>query len=158
MKINFVGDIFGSTGFSSHCRQLANATYKLNKETSIEQPGVPQNWESLVTNDEKAMIEGDYRRNVNVMITNPLSWTLKAADKPELTIGFGIHEGSRIPTAYIEAANKVDAIVVPSQHVYDAFKPFTTKPMEIVPHGVDSKIFYPKKLEEISKEIKQFID
>ena len=140
MRLNILSDFFQPTGYACHARNFASALYKINKEISVETQA-PQNWQQLVTPEERIMLENDYKKDVNISITTPPNWPLKSADRPKKHIGFGVFEGDRIPTGFIEPANSADELFVPSKHVYDAFKPFVDKKISIVPEGVDLNVY-----------------
>ena len=140
VKLNLLGDWFSASGFSSHFRQFSSALHRLNKETSVE-TNAPANWEQMVSPEDAEMFKNNYRLETNICISSPPIWLLKKSEHPKKLIGFGVFEGSRIPTGFIKPSNAVDAIFVPSKHVYDAFKPFVDRPIFIVPEGVDMNVF-----------------
>lgn len=169
MKINIIGNLLGTDGYSNHTRQLFNSLYKLNSDIKLDIP-LPQNWVSLVNDAENDAITKPFRiPDVTIMISTPPQWRLALSDGCKKFIGFCVWEGSNIPKYWIEYLidRRVNQIWVPSQHTKDAIlKTFTDygdsvydwsslsvkfvcsledieKKIKIVPHGVDNKLFHP---------------
>ena len=149
--INVIGNIFGTSGYASHTRNLANAINEYMPVKLICQmmPG----WERQVTDKELEMIkrpEGD----TNLIIAMPHQWNLYTTGK--VNIGFLVWEGDKIPKSWIEDLLNpdIDYIFVPSQHTKDAICNTVVdwndkaeevfKKIHIMPHGV-SDIFKPKE-------------
>jgi hypothetical protein len=172
MKINIVGSIFGTSGYDSHCKQLANALYKLNPDIKLDVPLI-QDWARHVNDAELKMINCPNRiPDTTIAIMTPPFWRLAMGDNTKKFIGFCVWEGSSIPQYWLEYLfdDKVDQIWVPSQHTKEAIwytyfdndyrygtyklegkdKEFWDK-IKIVPHGVDLSIF---KLVECKKDNK----
>lgn len=154
-QINITGQIFDSTGYSSHTRNLANALFNL-VPTRLSVPLVP-NWNMQVNDKELEMIKRKPEKGeINLIITNPLYW--------KLNLGLGrnfcylIWEGDRIPKCFIEEClnPKIEYILVPSNHTKNAIlktmeefnsaiQCFLPSKIRIIPHGVDLNLFYPKE-------------
>ena len=157
MKVNIIGSILSTSGYSNHIRQLANALSKVT-DVKLSTQLIP-NWERLVTDSELIMLkkEDNYDR-INIIIDLPFNW-IQYANK-RYNIGFLVFEGDKIPESWIEIIkdNRINQIWTPSTHTYKAIKN-TLKDeqyiiqqimnkVKIVPHGVDFNIFKPQ---EISK-------
>jgi len=72
--INVIGNVFDSSGYSIHCRELTNA---LSKQTEVSlTTGLVPNWERMVTDKELEMIKKQDDGQINLIITNPIFWTM----------------------------------------------------------------------------------
>jgi glycosyltransferase involved in cell wall biosynthesis len=169
MKINLIGNFFGSDGYSSHVRQLANALNNLDDIEVIVTTNKIQNWVRFVNDEELKMLNRDSSKcDINLFIGLPTFWPLyMCEDKP--LIGFLVWEGDRIPAGWIEtlADKRVTQVWVPSNHVKDAILNTISKDykllykraeehnkeleflnkIKVIPHGIDPKLFYPDKKE-----------
>ena len=152
LKINIIGSIFGSSGYDAHTRNLANALHNFANCKIITQ--LPQDWIKHVNDAEMDMISKPERKeDWNIIISMPHMW--------KLFLGHGknacycVWEGDKVPESWIEEFlnPKIDLILVPSQHTYDAIMKtwkyyYDDKAIEdklrIIPHGVDKSIFKPK--------------
>ncbi len=166
MKINIIGSILGTTGYDSHCRQLANAIYELNPDIKLDVP-LPPEWSRHVNDAELNMIQKEPRvPDVTIAIMQPQYWRIALADNCKKFIGFLVWEGDKIPEYWIEYLldERVDQIWVPSQHTKDAIinttknynktgwdDHFILEKIKIVPHGVDLSIFSPQKIKRDKK-------
>ncbi|MFA5132994.1 MAG: glycosyltransferase [Candidatus Paceibacterota bacterium] len=156
MKLNVMGNVFSQTGFSVHTRFLAEALQDSGYDVAIESPKHP-NWEMLCPDKMFKMLNKNYQREPTIMITSPDYYRLKWADNPEKLIGFCIWEGDTVPKSWTRNLELCDQIWVPSEHVKNAIMHSLSseeveelaivEKMFVVPHGVDLKQFYPKKVE-----------
>jgi len=168
MKLNFIGTIFGSTGYDSHCRQLVNALYELNSDIKLDVPKPPE-WQRLVNDAELNMLTktDSNKDRISIMVATPPYWRLALADNPKHFIGFVVWEGDKVPDYWIPhlSDERVDQIWTPSEHTKQAiiktyFKDQKTNEnnypyqmgkdeskfvnkIKIVPHGVDLNTFKP---------------
>ena len=96
---------------------------------------------------------------INLIITNPLYWRINTQAKRNWV--YLIWEGDKIPKCFIkECLNpEIEYIFVVSEHTKQAlFKTFDdinkdgvfimTDRVKVMPHGVDTSLFYPKKKPE----------
>lgn len=164
-KINLIGDIFGTTGYVSHTKQLFKALYDEGADMSLKTQ-LPQGWEVMVTDAEKNALSTPKHKDGNtIFIGMPHFWKMELTDKgpDEKFYGFLIWEGDKIPKSFIEDLldERVDGVFVASQHTANAIlntiKTFyanekcemlyehteLTKKIHIIPHGVDLDIFKP---------------
>jgi len=167
MKINFCGTIFGTDGYSNHCRQLVNALYEINPDIKLEVP-LPPDWIRFANDAELNMITKEPRKaDVTISVSQPQFWRLHMSDC-EKFVGFLVWEGDKIPKYWVEylCDRKVNQIWVPSQHTKDAIirtffieqhtnesgypeqlskdeQEFVNN-IKIVPHGVNTNIFKPQ--------------
>lgn len=151
MKINIIGQVFSTTGYSSHTRSLANALNKIHEVKLIT--GLIPNWEYQCNDSEMQMIQRpDDTEAVNLIIDLPHNWPMYLNKKKN--IGFCVFEGDKVPLSWIDNIKdeRVNQVWVPSQHVYEAIKNTMPNPLDwlllrdkvkIVPHGVDKSIFNP---------------
>lgn len=145
-KINIIGQIYGTSGYSNHTKGLANA---LNKICDVKlSTRLFDGWE-LVTNDaELEMIKKkDDKDRINLIIDMPFNW--KQHISKEKNIGFLVWEGDKIPLSWVDCIGypEITQVWVPSSHTYNAIKntcPELIDKVKIVSHGVDLSIFYPE--------------
>lgn len=165
MKINIHGSIFGIDGYSHHTRSLANALYKVADCKLSTQ--LPQNWMQQVNDAELDMIMKPERlEDWNVIVTIPHMWKLFLGQGKNAC--YCVWEGDRVPDSWIEEFEnpRVDLILVPSQHTYDAIMTtwhqfYDDKAIEeklrIIPHGVNREIFYNTDNEPTDKYVDKSI-
>ena len=162
--INVIGGYFDNTGYGSHTRGLCSGLQQAGAEVRIT-CNKPDQWERMVKDWELlALTRIKQEEETMIFIATPESWNLGLAEKPTKFYGYVVFEGDKIPEGWFEYLldDRVDGILVPSRHVYDAIQNtlMTVEWMEIahkifiIPHGVDQKIFYP---EEIKKEHDEFV-
>jgi len=166
MQINIIGNIFGTSGYVAHTKQLAKGIYEMGGDVRIESPQ-PVGWEAAVSDAELLMLQKEKEDDrVDIAIDLPHNWPQYISMQPKKFIGFCVWEGSNIPKFWIEHIlnPKVDAIFVPSTHVKKAIlktfkddnslnyviKAITDK-IHIISHGVDPCIFYPDTVKRNKK-------
>ena len=178
--INIIGEIFGTSGYCSHTRQLANAINKLEPvklQTNL-QPG----WERNVNDQEVEMIKRPESNEINLIITHPMYWQVNMTAKRNWV--FLVWEGDRIPKSFINYCldKRIEYIFVPSNHTYQAvLKTLHETPtvfgkmipkgfsnlndkiipkLKIMPHGVDYKLFYSQqtKPESVANDASNALD
>ena len=153
MKINIVGSIFGSSGYDSHTRSLANALYKIADCKLSTQ--LPQDWLKMCNDAElDSITKPERKEDWNLIITLPHMWKLFLGQ--EKNACYCVWEGDKVPDSWIdEMLNpKVDLIFVPSNHTKEAIMktafeinngvdaPEINAKIRIIPHGCNQKIFY----------------
>lgn len=155
-KINFVGEIFGSSGYQNHLKGLANAVFKKNEETKLSVP-LPNGWELVCNDAELKMINKQYFADGHtIMVAMPQHFVFGEIEPHGKLHGFCVWEGNRIPVAFIKELTRVDKIFVPSNHVKNAILntvegndgDYIQKKIRIVPHGVDPSLFVPRNKPE----------
>jgi len=165
MKINFVGNILGSDGYSNHCRGLFNALFQLNPDIKLDVP-LAHGWETQVNDAELAALTKDNRiADITIAIMTPPFWRIAMGDNTKKFIGFCVWEGDKIPQYWLEYLYdpQVDQIWVPSQHTKDAIMNTISskgdvvseefeKKIKIVPHGIDPSKFFDKPVERKSED------
>lgn len=153
MKINVIGPLLGTDGYSNHTRSFINALYRLEPDIKLDSP-LPQDWIRQVNDNELKMIRTPDRiSDVTIAIMTPQYWRLALGDGCKKFIGYCVWEGNRVPKSWISHMldERVDLIFVPSLHTHDAI--FNTcddneqatlaNKIRIVPHGVNTDIFKP---------------
>jgi glycosyltransferase involved in cell wall biosynthesis len=141
-KISVIGDILGTSGYASHTRQLALALDKYF-DVRVEPMSVVPGWEGMVQPKIVELVNKRFKPEANVMISFPYFWGLKSADRVPF-VGFGVFEGSKVHSSWTKCSNKdyISQIWTPSTHVKESFLAGgVTRPIEIVPHGVDLGIY-----------------
>ena len=153
MRINIYGNILGTSGYDNHIRGFSNALYKLNKEISILQNNIRQDWVRYVNDEEFRMISRpEYKQAVSILFTTPQFWRLLMQDKTNKYIGYLVWEGDKIPKYWLNYLKdkRIKQIWVPSRHVYNAIKNtveeyedtnYIINKIKIIPHGYNPKIF-----------------
>lgn len=145
MKINVAGNIFGDSGFTIHTYNLAKALNDIGLDVAIESPA-PRNWQIGVDPSIKKMLERDYRLESNILITLPQAMEFKFPDRCKHIIPFVVFEGDKIHSSWARILNRdeITRIFVPSKHVKLAVeKAGVDKQIDIIPHGIDLKLFNP---------------
>lgn len=160
MKINLVGNLLGTDGYSNHTRQLFNSLYKLNPDIKLDVP-LPQDWVKYVNDAELSAITKEFRVPVvTIMIATPPQWRFAMSDGCKKFIGFLVWEGDKIPYYWLEYLmdSRVYQIWVPSQHTKDAIlntdkglNEYYADKIKIVPHGVDLSLFKPIEVKRNTK-------
>jgi len=165
MQINVIGNIFGTSGYAAHTKQLAKGIYEMGGDVRLESPQ-PTGWEAVVSDAELVMLQKEKSDNrVDIAIDLPQNWQQYLSMQPAHFIGFCVWEGSNIPKFWIEHIMNpdVDAIFVPSTHVKKAilntFKDsdlpdsskIISKKIHVISHGVDPCIFYPERTKRNKK-------
>lgn len=154
MQIQIIGDIFGSTGYASHVRQLSNALSRQGADVRIDSTK-PVGWESQVNDAELNMLTKDVSKDrTDVCINLPHTWAYHLSARPKHFVGCVIWEGNKIPEFWLKhlADERVNAIICPSSHtrqaIFNTDTNLMTKPLSaidnkirLVPHGVDQAIF-----------------
>ena len=165
MQINIIGNIFGTSGYAAHTKQLAKGIYEMGGDVRLESPQ-PVGWEAVVDDAELVMLQKKKEDDrVDIAIDLPQNWQQHLSMQPKHFIGFCVWEGSNIPKFWIEHIMNpdVDAIFVPSTHVKKAilntFKDsdlpdsskIISKKIHVISHGVDPCIFYPDRTKRNKK-------
>lgn len=159
--ITIIGPCFGSSGFVSHCRQLANALDKEGVDVRIETPLIPD-WVRYVNDAELKMIQKPRDMNrVAIFVGQPQFLPLIFGDGHKEVIPFVIHEGDKLPRYWIKflADKRVKQVWVASSNTKEAIintigeahcyqdddtalgKEYFEKLIHVIPHGVDLNIF-----------------
>jgi len=166
MKVNIIGTIFGMSGYDRHTRELANACNEIGLDVRLDVPKIPQ-WERYCNDFEFKSIEKPFDPEATtIMISQPQTWRFGLAQKPSRFYGFLVWEGSHIPAYWIPYLmdERVNFICVPSNHtklsiintcadwsIINSKSDEHLKIIEkivIIPHGFNSKIFYPDRKEK----------
>lgn len=155
-QVKIVGSFYGSTGYSAHIRQLANALARQGVDVRVDTPR-PADWAAGLTDAEMKMLTGAWDKDqVAVLVGQPQFLPFCWNDNKEV-IPFVIWEGSRVPRAWMKylVDERVKQIWVPSQHVKDAIvataqggfytSSFDADRICVVPHGVDTTLFVPRE-------------
>ena len=150
-QVNVIGSILDSSGYSIHTRELIKSLSKLTevKLTSQIQPGQ----EALLSDKEIEMLKRKDKKEINLVITNPLFWRTYLTAKRNWV--YLIWEGDKISRHYLdECMNEdIEYIIVPSEHTKDAILKTIVNDMsedtvinkiKVIHHGVDLDLFYSK--------------
>jgi glycosyltransferase involved in cell wall biosynthesis len=164
MRINIIGPIFDTTGYSLHTRNLANALYKI-ADVKLS-TFLIQDWPRIVNDAELDMITKVSKENdTNIIISTPHNWKLFLGTG--INAGYCVWEGDKVPLCFIdEMLNpKINYIFVPSEHTKNAIintiktkehlDKITSK-LKVIPHGVDLTKFYKKNI-QIQDNIFRFV-
>lgn len=162
-QISIIGQIFGTSGYASHTRNLANALNKLTpvKISTPLQPG----FELQVNDSELEMIKRKEDFEVNLIITHPIHWRVNCYAKRNWV--YLISEGDCVPEWIAEECfnENIEKIIVASEHTkkallktmkqgdYRTWSEVMSK-VRVIPHGVNLDIFRPLNLK---KENDRFI-
>jgi len=122
LKLNIVGNFFGTDGYSLHTRNLANFLANEGVDVRVDTGKFP-GWEINVNDVELNMLSKPLDKEaMTLMISSPPSWRFGMADGTKKFAGFCIFEGSEIPLYWINHLldEKVDKIFVASQNTKNA--------------------------------------
>src|SRR3990167_2370944 len=151
MKVNVVGPYFGSSGYSTHLRNLTKAVKKINSETSVETQ-LPQDYQKLVENDEEYELLSQQRYNEGwqVMITNPLFAQFKLGEYNKGVLPFMIFEGDTAPKQWGIMAKNFKKVLVPSSHNKQALTNvgIPENHIALIPHGINPEEFNTEPVKE----------
>jgi len=116
--INVIGQMFGTSGYAVHTRNLANELNKLIpcKLVTNLQPG----FELKVNDAELEMIKREQDYDINLIITHPIHWRANLSAKYQMV--YLVWEGLNTPKWIVnECLNeKINKIIVPSEHTNQA--------------------------------------
>lgn len=162
MKFEIVSQIFDSSGYSSHGRQLFKALAK-TEDVKLTTGLIPD-WLRHVNDKELEAIkkEWEYDR-IRICVTHPTYWRVNLTNKRNWV--YCVWEGDKVPDFFItEMLNpEIEYVLVPSTHVKEAilrtaskdYDVFCKRPEEhdkelellkkirLVPHGVNHELFKP---------------
>jgi len=127
VKIEFIGNEQGITGYATHVRELKKAL----KDNGVE------------------ITTGESVNTPCVAITMPDYWTMRSGNRHKPFLPFLVYEGTKLPANWIKQCNSdyVTAILVPSNYVKEmAISNGINKPIHIISHGFNPEK-YNKKIE-----------
>jgi len=162
MKVNIISNFFGSSGFSSHTKQLANALHEKGIEVRIDCQRM-DGWETTVNDAEYLMLTREFDSEmVSIVIGQPPFLPLAWADNPKHVIPFVIWEGDKVPEYWIKHLldERIKQVWTCSLHTKNAIMNTAmgsgeqlelNEKIKIVPHGVDLSIFDGEQEEQASK-------
>lgn len=155
LKINLVGQLFGSSGYANHTRGLFNELCKI-ADVKLDVPLV-QGWELECNDEELVAIKKEYHKDAyNVCINMVPQWTDALVEKGRGFIGYCVWEGDKVPLSFKDYFEKASLIIVPSNHVRIAientFGDLFKKKTRVVPHGVNMDLFCPSNAKKIESD------
>ena len=131
MKINVIGPIWDSSGYSSHTRQLSLALSKY-ADVSIE-TSVPLDWEQQIKDEKlREVILKDNKKEINIFIGQPPFLFTKLGDINKEVIPFVVFEGTNISEQWLTILtdDEINKIFVPSEFLL-GLKPFLINVLSI---------------------------
>lgn len=103
------------------------------KEGSIE-------WEMLDDEQREILNKPFEKKKIGIIESNPFDFDILDTD---IKIANTMCESDHVDSSWAEALNKMDYIIVPNKFNKDVFiNSGVTKPIKIIPHGVDTDTFY----------------
>jgi len=118
-KFTIIGQIFDSSGYSCHTRQLFNALAKDNDVKLIT--SLTPDWINQVNDKELESIKKeDTIDRIKIIVTHPIYWRTNATNK--ISNVYLVWEGLYIPESFInEMLNEnINKVIVPSEHTKQA--------------------------------------
>jgi len=151
--INVIGNILGTSGYSSHTRGLVNELNKLTECKLIS--AIPQGFETQINDQELEMVKREQGFDINLIITHPLHWRANLSAKYQMV--YLVWEGDRIPKWIAEEClnPRIEKIICPSEHTFQAAVSSGVHPKKLImiPHGYNKEDYYPI---EQKREVKPF--
>ena len=138
--ISVWGTYLGTSGYAKHTSNLASELAKITEVRMHSNNGLPVNLSQY------------HSENISdnlVSIAMPPYWDIFSGSRIKNFSGFLVFEADDIPQYWADILQKeyVKRVLVPSNHVKKITERHTTKPVYVIPHGYDPKIFYPKPRE-----------
>ena len=152
MNIKIIGDIASTSGYSSHTVQLARALKAEGVNVKIE-CALPKDYEWFMPKDLREMVECKQESDAVIFIGLPLYWKQVLSERPKKFFGYFIWECEDIPEYLVEVLNdeRVTGILTPSSYCQLILeKHSVTRPIHVVPHGVNPELFKPEVSENKS--------
>jgi len=89
MKINFVGQIFGMTGYDTHCKGLVNGLYKHTQDIHLLTPR-QDDYPRWSNDAEMKMLDKNkyYQDGTTIVVGLPPFWRIHMSENPKHFIGF----------------------------------------------------------------------
>ena len=154
INLTFYCNTEGNTGFGKHARELS---LELNKICNLRLIGTykpEMNRELKPCFEKKAFEETDYA----LILAPPMYWETIRRNHT-FSVGYGIFEGTKIPTGWAKNCEDLDLVIVPSNHTREAFESQMDKKdfnkIKVIPHGVN-KTIYNNKVKPNPKLMNEF--
>lgn len=135
----------GTSGYACHGRNLAQALIQEGVDLGVEPLDYDPAHAAVLPQPVKDAMAKDHHFETTVGNILPPYFPIKTSDKLPAFYGYVVFEGTKMQPDWVRAINSegVTGVIVPSKHVEDACKNSgVTKPISIVPHGYDPKIFH----------------
>lgn len=147
--VTWYGIVHDPTGYSQVSRQTVLALDRIGIEVRLEpvNRGTP---EADMTGETRQILArlgetpaGD--DGILVVHLQPDAYREAAARFPHRKrIGFTVWETDRLPEEWVDACNRMDAVIVPSRFNQEIFAQCgVTVPVHVVRHGIDPAVFHP---------------
>jgi hypothetical protein len=140
-KIIWKGNCFNPTGIATANREILKELVKLAKVQCSDI------WNSAYDFNEGLKDLNnpiDAKDAMTIFADYPQHWR----DGYGKIIGFFLHEGTRLHPGWENIMNTADLMLVPSRATFNLFKSNGVQvPMEIIPYGVNTEIYFPKSFE-----------
>jgi glycosyltransferase involved in cell wall biosynthesis len=143
VQLNIIGGMMGTSGYDIHTRQLANALNKTH-DVRLSIPVMPGQESDLTTEEIKMLKRPAEKDEINLIITNPMHW--RAHTTAIRNWVYLIWEGNKIPRSWHQYCHdeEIEWIFVPSKHTLEAVPNKFHHKIKVIPHGVNTDLFYPK--------------
>lgn len=137
---------FGTAdGYGNAAEQIALALEARRVTVALSGPTAPTGFSNAEHIAKRQPIAGQ----AIVWFTPPASWEKQRAARP--SFGFSMYESDRFPPNWLERLDAVDEIWVPCQANAELFKSATSRPVHVIPLGVDAQAFAYAKRERGQK-------
>lgn len=144
MKINLTGAFRDSSGYGQFARGYAAAMHKAGWDISLEIISFEQNHSNHSKYGEicEKLLSKD-NKHPEINIINMIPKVFHTFKKPgAMNIGFTMFEASKIPAAWVQQCNQMDAILVPCKWNKDTFiASGVTVPVEVATPGIDPELY-----------------
>ena len=156
LKLNVVGQVYGTSGYAIHTANVIRELIKLGVDVSLETNPFP-GWEF---NEFKENIQKNYPYDDTLMIVTPEWLEVKSGDRIKKLCCYGVFEGTKVPPYWVDIAKKdyVYKIIVPSQHTKQAWinGGLSENKLIIIPHGYNP-VFKPEGKKKFNDDVFRFL-
>ena len=134
IDLTFYCNTEGNTGFGKHARELSIA---LNKICNLKLMG---QYNTSLPRELKRCFDREDKLENALLLTPPNYWE-SINREYKRAVGYGIFEGTKVPTGWAVNSKNLYRVIVPSTHTKEAFTNQGFKRVTVIPHGVNKKIY-----------------
>lgn len=134
MKIQLAAPIEELTGYGEFARHLARGLTEAGADVLVSPIRIDQR-------QEKSLFSGKLGRHpkpdIDIVCMVPTLFGANRHPSARKNVGFSMWEADRLPNAWVEPCNKMDAVLVPSRFCDDVFRKSLKIPVKYAPPPLD---------------------